>query len=516
MEIIGYGRVSTEEQSDDEGALVKQLRRLRESGATRIFYDIGKRTNDKREGINQAIAYIESRPPGAIAKLLFLRLDRLSASPVLFYQLLEVCRRQKVLLEALDDNFDVETVGGEFSADIRVALAKHEVKMISLRVRKDLETREKAGKPPFFPPFGYKIAGETYDRYEKDDTPLVCLLDGKRELSVAEVARMRVDAFFETGTCRAAVKRLNEIFGITRNTLVTSNDKASYVVTGEEEISNELWEQSKKTKRIFSNRLGITSTGIQNWLTNPVLAGGTPRGVTYPGKKNYKPRRLAGVQWDTHPNEAIMTIQERDRILEMFSINARNRWVADTPKASNVFSGLIRCANCGSSCSIQGSRFVKRENRLQSWFQCNFYRSEKLCHNKTMITDTKIEKQLIPYLVAEAERLSAIAREELPMEEPQAVIEMRRQMHQLELIPNPNSAILRAIEDLQSQIIDTKAGETNRWKETLISQERVVNSFSDSAFWESIKLPADKKRLISQIVREIRVFEGALVEVILR
>lgn len=506
-QVLAYGRVSTEEQSDDEGALVKQLRRLREAGATKIFYDIDRRTNDKRVGINQALEYIQEKPVGAIAKLIFTRLDRITASPMLFYRLVEVCRRRKVKLVALDDAFDIDTVGGEFSADVRVAVARHEVKMLSLRVRKDLETRAKANKPHYFAPFGYRVVGENYDRYEKDNTPLVCLIEGKRELTVADVARLRIDVYFAEGSARSAARRLNNIFGITRNSPVKGDKQGKNNYITNEEITDELWTKSKQSAMIFSNRLSITATGLQNWITNPILAGGVPRGVTHSenGKKYPKPRSQWNIAWNIHLEEAIITMAERERILEITAKNAQSRWLADTPKTSNIFSGLVRCGQCGSACSIQGTRFRKRINRTISHFQCNYYRNERLCSNKTMVTDIEIEKQLIPLIVQEAERLSALGAETQPSLDSQEITELRRQLAQLEAISGNNPAILKAIEEIHEQMQNAVAKKVNEHQQSIISRERIIAAFANPIFWESIDNPADKKRLISEVVAEIKV-----------
>ncbi|MGB6300009.1 MAG: recombinase family protein, partial [Rivularia sp. (in: cyanobacteria)] len=55
MDVWGYARVSTDEQADDEGALIKQMRRLRSAGATKLYYDVESRTSDKRKGLLRLI-----------------------------------------------------------------------------------------------------------------------------------------------------------------------------------------------------------------------------------------------------------------------------------------------------------------------------------------------------------------------------------------------------------------------------------------------------------------------------
>ena len=40
--IVGYARISSEEQAIDANALVKQINRLRDAGAVKIFYDVAQ------------------------------------------------------------------------------------------------------------------------------------------------------------------------------------------------------------------------------------------------------------------------------------------------------------------------------------------------------------------------------------------------------------------------------------------------------------------------------------------
>ena len=69
MDVWGYARVSTDEQADDEGALVKQMRRLRDAGAMKLYYDVESRTSDKRKGLLRLIEDINALDKGKVSKL---------------------------------------------------------------------------------------------------------------------------------------------------------------------------------------------------------------------------------------------------------------------------------------------------------------------------------------------------------------------------------------------------------------------------------------------------------------
>jgi len=89
MEVWAYARVSTDEQAEDEGALIKQMRRLRSAGATKIYYDVESRTSDKRKGLLQLIEDVDANAFGKVSKLLFIRIDRLTSSSIMFYRLMD-------------------------------------------------------------------------------------------------------------------------------------------------------------------------------------------------------------------------------------------------------------------------------------------------------------------------------------------------------------------------------------------------------------------------------------------
>ncbi len=500
MEVLGYGRVSSEEQAIDNRSLEKQLFRLRTSGATKIFYDIGKRTNDKRKGIAQLIKYIETCIPGQVQKLIFTRLDRISASIVLFYQLVEVCKNKGIKLEALDDSIDLDSVGGEFSADVRVLIAKHEVKMLSLRVRKDLETRKKNKKPAYRCPFGFRVGGDNYDRYEFDDSPLVCLLDGKRELTAVDVARMRVNSFFECGSMRSATKKLNGMFGIWRSqTKNTQSDRVNLIGEGEE-ITSKLW---SKNNNAYSNGLFLSHSGFLNWLTNPVIAGGTVIDKTAPGKKYSKPRIEQEIHWGTH--EGIISMEQRNQILSTLSTNKYNRWATDNSEEHKLFSGIVFCAHCGSRMSITGTQYQKKSQRKISYYQCLYYRNNGTCANKTMISSVELEQQVIPLIASEAERLSVIGVGIVKVEEPVEVLTLKQQLTQLEAIPGKNSSIEKAISEIKDEILLRQSVLATVQSEWSVSRDRIIQAFSDPEFWDSIDSPTDKKRLLGECVKEIKV-----------
>jgi DNA invertase Pin-like site-specific DNA recombinase len=502
--IYGYARVSTEDQAVDADALIKQMLRLRDAGATQIYYDVERRTSDKRKGLLQLIKDVEKLTPGQVSKVIFTRLDRVAASPIVFYQLIDALRAKQIRVQALDDPFDLDSVGGELSVDVRLAAAKHEIKMLSLRVKKDIEVRRLQNKPHYFAPFGYKVIGEKYDKYTLNQEPVVCLVETKQELTVADVARLIVETYFNIGTANATVKELHKIFGISG--IINNKQKEDFlnVITEAEEITSDTVNKKRKS---WTNKAGLrwSGAGLQTWLLNPVLAGGTPYNVTYveKGKKHVKPFEQWQIIWGTHNDEALITITERNRIIQMTLHNRKSRWGnREVNKPNNIFSGLIRCAKCGASYSIQASKYRKKIGRNVSHFQCNYYKNEGLCVQRTMISDIKIEKQVIQFLVKEAERLAKLGEEKEFYKETDEVTVLRQQLNQLEVIPGNNPIIEKAKDDIRNKITDVLATSNADRKKLIIAKERIVAAFSDPEFWYSIEDSTDKKKLLNDCVKK--------------
>jgi DNA invertase Pin-like site-specific DNA recombinase len=519
--IYGYARVSTEDQAVDADALTKQMQRLRDAGATQIYYDVERRTSDKRKGLLQLIKDVEKLTPGQVSKVIFTRLDRVAASPIVFYQLIDALRAKQIRVQALDDPFDLDSVGGELSVDVRLAAAKHEIKMLSLRVKKDIEVRRQQNKPHYFAPFGYKVTGDNYDKYTLNRESVVCLLETQQELTVADVARLIVETYFKVGTANATAKQLHKIFGISGISGISANKQKNdflNLITKSEEITSDTVNKKRKT---WTKKAGLkwSGAGLQTWLLNPVLAGGTPYNVTYveKGKKYVKPFEQWQIIWSTHDDEALITIAERNRIIQMTLNNRKTRWCnSEANQPNSIFSGLIRCAKCGASYSIQASKYRKKIGRNVSHFQCNYYRKQGLCDQRTMISDIEIEKQVIKFLIKEAERLAKLAEEKEFYKESDEVTVMRQQLNQLEVIPGNNPIIEKAKDDIKNKITDVLATSNPDRKKLIMAKERIIAAFSDPEFWDSIEDSTDKKKLLNDCVKRVVVDETKITYVELK
>ncbi|MEA5599145.1 fdxN element excision recombinase XisF [Rivularia sp. UHCC 0363] len=500
MDVWGYARVSTDEQADDEGALIKQMRRLRSAGATKLYYDVESRTSDKRKGLLRLIEDIHSLIPGKVSKLLFIRIDRLTSSSMTFYRLMDALKKKGIEPTAIDEPFDISSIGGELTIDVRLAASKYEVKMLGMRVKKERDTRKTNQKAHWNAPLGYQVEN---DKYKRDDRPCVCIIEGQVELTRDRLMRLVFDTFFAVGSVSQTVRKLHDILGIQANAIPKSrNDKVNILAEENEVIFANINKSrgSSLNLRYPHTSLKWSVSGLRSILVNPIYAGGTPYNTVVHSNGHRKPFDEWEVVWGTHEDEAIITREEHERIKTMIRGNRNNRWASEQ-KYTNPFANLVKCDRCGAAYSRQCKKLVKKKNFIRHHYQCSFYRTGA-CSNKQMISSDNLEKQVIEHLVKEAEKLAGLAEQETQvMQESPEVKTLRASLNTLEALPS-NRAIEKAKEEIIIQIADARSATSNNSQLYLIAKERIIQAFSNPKFWQGLQVE-DKKALLQGCIKKI-------------
>lgn len=149
MRVLGYARVSSEEQAESGAGLAAQRRAIRDACAARgyelveIVQDAGWSGKSlDRPGIAAALARLDS---GEVAALVVSKLDRLSRSLIDFAGLMERSRREGWALIALDLGVDTTTPAGELVANVMASVAQWERRTIGARTKEALAARREAG-----------------------------------------------------------------------------------------------------------------------------------------------------------------------------------------------------------------------------------------------------------------------------------------------------------------------------------------------------------------------------------
>ena len=170
--IVGYARVSTEEQANDTHALEQQIQRLKDANATQILFDVISGSKNERKQYSQLLELVAEQK---VDKVIATRWDRLTRNEEGYLYLKNLFRESNVVLELLDQGVvDLSTASGELNADIQAIMAVHERRMLRERVRHGFEHRRQRKAAPGRAPFAYIVV---YEKYKLDRKPLVCLMN---------------------------------------------------------------------------------------------------------------------------------------------------------------------------------------------------------------------------------------------------------------------------------------------------------------------------------------------------
>jgi DNA invertase Pin-like site-specific DNA recombinase len=160
MQVVGYVRVSTEEQGLSGAGLEAQraaiLAECERRGWKLVesFEDLGSSgKNLKRPGVQAAL---EALSRGEASALVVAKLDRLSRSMLDFAGVMASAQKQSWALVALDCAVDTTTPAGEAMAHVLATFAQFERRLIGQRTREALAVKRadgvRLGRPPAVPP----------------------------------------------------------------------------------------------------------------------------------------------------------------------------------------------------------------------------------------------------------------------------------------------------------------------------------------------------------------------------
>lgn len=149
VRVVGYVRVSTEDQGDLGAGIEAQREAIRSACAGRkwqlvaIHEDVASgKSLAKRPGLDAAMAAIRV---GDAAGLVVAKLDRLSRSVIDAAQTIELARREGWNLVALDLGVDFSTAAGTAMAQMTAVFAELERRLIGERTRAALAVKKAQG-----------------------------------------------------------------------------------------------------------------------------------------------------------------------------------------------------------------------------------------------------------------------------------------------------------------------------------------------------------------------------------
>ncbi len=138
MALIGYARVSTEEQSTDA-----QSRELKGYGCTEIFRETASGADRDRPQLKAVLNRV-----GKGDTLVIVRIDRLARSLAHLLQVIETLERKGVAFKSLGDPIDTGSSQGKFTLQILGAVAEFERSLIRERTKAGVHAARAMGKKP--------------------------------------------------------------------------------------------------------------------------------------------------------------------------------------------------------------------------------------------------------------------------------------------------------------------------------------------------------------------------------
>jgi DNA invertase Pin-like site-specific DNA recombinase len=149
LRVLGYVRVSTEEQKRSGAGLAAQRSAIRQACKDRgyellaIVEDAGYSAKSlDRPGI---VTVLDDLDSGRVGALMVAKLDRLSRSLMDFSGLMERSRSKGWALVALDLGVDTSTPAGEMMANVLATFAQFERRLIGQRITEALAQKKVAG-----------------------------------------------------------------------------------------------------------------------------------------------------------------------------------------------------------------------------------------------------------------------------------------------------------------------------------------------------------------------------------
>ena len=178
LRLVGYCRVSTEEQARDGISLVAQAERLRAyavaHGAELVSMErdecSGKLAPARRPGLAAALSAVRG---GEADGVLALKLDRLSRSTRDVLDLVDESGRDGWRLVSVSEQLDTGTAAGRLVVTVLAALAQMEREQVGERTRFALAAVAREGRARSrFTPFGWRTADGEAEVRAGDRRPL--------------------------------------------------------------------------------------------------------------------------------------------------------------------------------------------------------------------------------------------------------------------------------------------------------------------------------------------------------
>jgi DNA invertase Pin-like site-specific DNA recombinase len=158
MQVVGYARVSTEDQARDGVSIAAQQAKIeayatvKDWGLLELIRDEGHSAKHlKRPGLERLLALVESRRVEAV---IVYKLDRLTRSVADLEELMKLFERKGVALVSLQESLDATTATGRLMMNLLASVSQWEREVIGERTRDAMQYLKAQGKRYCYAVFG--------------------------------------------------------------------------------------------------------------------------------------------------------------------------------------------------------------------------------------------------------------------------------------------------------------------------------------------------------------------------
>jgi len=479
--IIGYARVSTEEQADTN-ALDQQKARLLNAGAEMIYCDIESGRNPDREQLKKVLGLVAHQEVSAVIAT---RWDRISRNSQLYEEIKKIFRDSGVKLQLLDQGeIDLTTASGELNSDLQILFAVHETRMLRERINKGFEYRRSRNVAWTRPPWGCIIVNE---KYELDHLPLLyCLLIHRPDnylaladepddseqlvwLSRAKIARELFDYFLQVRKPTKVLRYLQDNYGLQKN-----------------------------QDLIFPalKNFPTSSRGIKQWIQNPFFQGHTAYQKSQKNGSVKTPDEW-DIRRDTHPAHRLVTEEEAQEIQAILAANSKQFGQLD---ATFYLTGHIFCQTCKSKCGL-------KRGGGYAYYGCQH--SATVCLNRKVVRIIKIEQAIINKLAQRAGEIHQLPKQTMKSS---SLIELETQYESLDKIPGSDfTPVLKDAKAKLFQEIELERSKIN----DIATQMLFHPSARKINFWYSLT-QEEREILDRQLLGRVVISDGEVTEVALK
>jgi site-specific DNA recombinase len=284
MGIIGYARVSKDDQAD---SLPAQVSRLASAGCSRVITDIETGRSTDRDGLLELMAMVRA---GQATELLVTRVDRLGRDAAYTDALLAQCEAQGVAVRALDGGvIETATPQGFLMARLQTGLAEMESRMLSMRLRRQFTVYRAEGRHlRRRKPFGYQAGPGHHLQPDPDQWPQALRV-------IADLRRL--------GSFSAVSRSMPEWCAWTP-----------------------------------------AASNLQAWFVNPVIRGHIGHQLDLKSGKGWN-QRWGEIHYDQHP--ALISEQDWRELADLLRRPTNRFRNGATTEVGHGLTGLLRCASCG-------------------------------------------------------------------------------------------------------------------------------------------------------------------------